>query len=142
MNVWLYIRAALLVFVAVATLFVPLGPQARPPIGWEALAIIFIFCPVALVFVLGLQVVNPLSAKEWRHPSWNANPFNFSEPLQFFHLGAYVCLVQGVVTIARVAVSPVQFYVESLVPLAMAAGIFVGLQLVMRVFSSKVVHGT
>ena len=140
MNTWLYVRIALVLTSGIGTLFAPVGPRAVPPIGWEALLAIFVFCPVALTLVLGLQVLNPRSAKNWRRPSWSINPFNFREPIQFFHLGAYVCLAQGVAIIIRLATSSVPFYVEALVPLVMACGVLVGLQVVMFVFRSKVVH--
>lgn len=140
MRVWLIVRWALIVASAIGTFFVPLAPQASPPIGWGALLAILAFCPVGLVLVLGLQVVNPRSAKLWLLPSWQLNPFNFRQPLQFFHLGAYVCLSQALVILARLVISPVPFYVEALVPLAMALGIFLGLQLVALVFRAKIEH--
>jgi hypothetical protein len=138
MRVWLIVRWALIVASAVGTFFVPLGPQASPPMGWGAVLAIFVFCPIGLVLVLGLQLINPRSAKAWFRPSWHLNPFNFRQPLQFFHLGAYVCLAQALVVLARLAVSQVSFYVEALVPLVMAAGILLGLQLVTLVFGAKI----
>jgi len=93
-----------------------------------------------MVFVLGLQVFNPRSAKEWFHPSWQINPFNFHQPLQFFHLGAYVCLASGLVVVARLAISQIPFYVEALVPVAMAVGVLLGIRLVALVFRAKIEH--
>lgn len=138
MRAWVIVRWALIAASAIGTFFVPLGPQARPPIGWGALLAIFAFCSVGLAFVLGLQAINPRSAKLWLRPSWQLNPFNFRQPLQFFHLGAYVCLAQALVVLARLAVSQVSFYVEALVPLAMAIGVLLGLQFVTLVFRAKI----
>lgn len=140
MHVWLIMRWVIVVASAVAAFFVPLGPQASPPMGWSALLAILAFCPVGLLLVLGLQVINPRSAKLWLRPSWQLNPFNFRQPLQFFHLAAYVCLGQALAVLARLAVSHVSFYVEALVPVAMAIGIFLGLQLVKLVFRAKIEH--
>ena len=42
-----------------------------------------------------MQVANPRSDAVWIRPSWNANPFDFGQPLQFFHVGAYHFLVAG-----------------------------------------------
>jgi hypothetical protein len=142
MNKWTYLRMALILFVGISSLFVPLGPQAAPPIEWGALLIIFVGSFVGIVLVLGFQVLNPRSVKTWHRPSWSLNPFSFREPLQFFHVGGYVCLAQGLVTIVRIAVSSVPFYVEALVPLVMAVAIFIGLQLVMVLFASKINHGS
>ena len=140
MRVWLIVRWVIIVTSAIGAFFVPLGPQATPPMGWGSLLAILVFCPVGLVFILGIQIINPRSAKIWLRPSWQLNPFNFQQPLQFFHLGVYVCLAQAFVVLARLAVSQVSFYVEALVPLAMAAGIFIGLQFVVFVFGAKIEH--
>jgi hypothetical protein len=74
----------------------------------------------------------------WFRPSWQLNPFNFRQPLQFFHLAAYTCISHGLVVLTRLAASQVSFYVETLVPLAIAVGILFGLQLAMSVFGKKV----
>ena len=66
------------------------------------------------------------------------NPFNVREPRQFFHVVACANFAQGSVTLARVAYSSTPFYIEALVPLVMALGILVGLQITMAVFRSKV----
>lgn len=138
MSTWSYIRVALILFVGASSFFGALEAAADPPIGWAGLLAILVFCPIAVVLVLGFQVINPWSAKVWRRPSWHLNPFNFREPLQFVHLAAYVCLTQGLVTLARVAGSSAPFFVEALVPLAMAGGFFAALHVGMLLFSSKV----
>jgi hypothetical protein len=140
MRIWLIVRWAIVLAVAAGEFFAPLHPLARPPIGWVALVAIFGGCSVGMVLVLGLQVANPLSAKLWLQPSWHLNPFNLRQPMQFFHLGAYVCLAQGLVLLLRLAVSQIPFYIEAFVPLVMAFGIFVGLKLVTLVFGAKVEH--
>jgi hypothetical protein len=140
MRVWLIVRLTLITASAVGTFLVPLGPQASPPMGWDALLAILVFCPIGLLFVLGLQVIKPRSAKLWLRPSWQLNPFNFRQPLQFFHLAAYACLAQALGILVRLAVSQVSFYVDSLVPLAMAIGILFGLQLITLVFRAKIEH--
>jgi hypothetical protein len=141
MNMWVSVRLALLLFSAISAFLVPLGPHAKPPIGWGSLLVIFLFCPIGLLAVLGFQVANPRSAVVWRRPSWSINPFNFREPLQFFHLAAYVCLIQGLVGLTRLTLSSTPFYVEVLVPLAMGAGAFIGLHGAMLLFRSKLAEG-
>jgi hypothetical protein len=135
---WLFVRIALVLLCGVASLFVPVGPQAEPPMGWGAVLVILFVCPVVLVVVLAVQSINPRSAAQWRRPSWMLNPFNFREPLQFFHFAAYVLLAQGLATLVKVAVSPIPFYAEALVPLAMGMGIGGGIQLALLVFRSRV----
>ena len=134
---WLYVRVGLLVFVVISSFLVPLQPHAVPRITWSSLAVIAVFCPLALLFLLWFQVVNPRSAKVWRPPSWCLNPFTFKEPLQFFHLAAYICLAQGAVTVGRLLFLQVPFYVEALVPLVMGIGVLIGVRLSMAIFRSK-----
>ena len=49
MSRWKLLRVSLVMFMAVSYLFVPLGPQAKPPIDWSALAVIFLFIPAVQV---------------------------------------------------------------------------------------------
>ncbi|NRA80453.1 MAG: hypothetical protein HRU18_19805 [Pseudoalteromonas sp.] len=101
MNKWKFLRIALITCVAVSSLFTSLEPKANPAINLSALGVIFVFTILALLFVVGMQVVNPLSAKVWHMPDWNHNPFSFKDPIQFFHLAAYIMLVQGAVVLFR-----------------------------------------
>lgn len=137
MNLWMIVRFAVVVASAVSACFSPLKPLAKPPIGWETLIVIFFFIAFGLVFVLGIQRVNPMSAKIWHRPSWNLNPFNFREPIQFFHMGAYASVAAGSVTLLRLLGSSGTFYPEAFVPLVMGVGVLAGIQLSMLVFSSK-----
>ena len=68
MSKWKLLRISFIVFIAVSSLFAPLEPQVKPPIGWPVLGAIFIFTPFGLFLVIGMQSVNPLSAKVWRKP--------------------------------------------------------------------------
>lgn len=138
MHIWLVVRCVLIAVSAVSTFFVALGPQAKPPIDWGSLLAIFAFFSVSIPILLGIQINSSRLTTLWLRPSWCLNPFNFRQPLQFFHLGAYVCLSQAFIVLVRLAVSEVSFYVEALVPLAMAAGVLLGLQLVMWVFGAKI----
>lgn len=59
-------------------------------------AICLISIPIMLLFVIGIQYINPLSDKYWSKPTHDANPFCFGNPLFFFHFGAYQMLAVGV----------------------------------------------
>ena len=137
MNKWKLLRVGLILFVAVSSFFVPIGPQVKPPIDWRVLGIIFLFIPIAILFVFGIQVINPMSAKVWRKPDWSLNPINFKDPVQFFHLGAYLMLAQGIVTLCRIPFSNVHFYPGVLIPTAMGVGTLIGIQMVMLAFRKK-----
>lgn len=106
------------------------------------LGVIFLFGIVGMLFVIGIQAINPASATTWRVPSWDINPFLIKEPLQFFHLGAFYFLAIGVgVLIRHVFVShtvaPNSFFLLSL-----ASGLLVGVWLCTRVFRRKMGYGT
>jgi len=137
MNKWVLLRLCLIFIVVIASFFAPLEPQAVPSIDYFALLVIFLFCPLGMLFVIGIQAINPESQKAWKKPAWNLNPLNVYDPVQFFHFGAYVVLVQGFVTILRIYAEKVPFYIEAYVPLVMGAGILFGIKLVMLVFRSK-----
>lgn len=95
MKLWMWFRIAAIAFVLIAGCFVPLGAQASPPLAWYVPLVIFAFFPIAMIILIGVQVVNPRSAKLWHHPSWISNPFNFRDPIQFFHFGAIITIAQG-----------------------------------------------
>lgn len=95
MSKWVYVRLALVLFVGINSFFVSPDTQASPRMSLVDVIAIFVISPFALVAVIGFQAFNPRSAKNWTRPSWNENPFSFSNPLQFFHLGAYVFLSEG-----------------------------------------------
>lgn len=137
MNKWKLLRFALISIVVVASFFTPLEPQAKPPIDYFALLVIFLFCPIGLLFVIGIQFINPQSQRVWNKPAWSLNPINFGDPVQFFHLGAYVMLAQGVVTIIRIVTIGIPIYIEAFIPLVMSGSILLGVKLVMLVFRSK-----
>ena len=137
MNAWLCVRLAVVVFGGVSACLAPLGPAAKPPIGWLATLIIFAFLSIVITFIFAIQAVNPWSSKTWSRPSWTANPFNFKQPFQFFHLAAYASLTQGTVPLARLLILRYPFYVEVLLPMVMGSGVLLGLQIAMLVFRSK-----
>ena len=137
MNIWMIVRLLIIAIAAIGSIYTPLGPQAKPPIEWNILRVFFIFCPVGLAFVIGIQYLNPKSDEIWHKPAWNENPFNFGSPLQFFHLAAYVFLVQGIVTLIRLLLSSVELYPEAFVTILIAIGIFAGLQFCSFLFRGK-----
>lgn len=139
---WRFIRVLLVLASGVAAALVSPHPAAAPEIGWLALFVIFIGGAMALVVVLSLQAVNRHSAPVWRRPAWELNPFNLREPLQFFHFAAYICLAQGVGSVLRFLASPAPFFVELLVPFAMAGAMFVGVWLTIALLKSKVARAT
>jgi len=137
MNIWIAVRTIIILAAVIGSLFTPLGPQAQPPIEWDILWVFAVFCPMGLLFIIGLQYLNPKSAPIWSRPSWRENPFNFRNPLQFFHLGAYVFVAQGIVTLLRVMASSVKIYPEVFVFIIIGLSTIVGLKLCVILFKGK-----
>lgn len=59
------------------------------------LFVVFGFGIIGMLFVVGVQRLNPRPAPTWRYPNWSVNPFSLREPLQFFHLGGFFLLAGG-----------------------------------------------
>ena len=137
LNVWVWFWLAAIILVFIAGCFVPLGPRANPPLAWYEPIVIFVFCPITMGVVFGVQRANPLSAKIWRRPAWTNNPFNFRDPVQFFHFGAIITIAQGILVLARVSLTSFPFYIEVLVPLAMGLGMWVGVRVAVALYLSK-----
>jgi hypothetical protein len=136
-NIWVRLRVAAIFLVAIGACFTPLESRFKPPLDWLTLLGIFIFIPIALVLVIGLQRLNPRSAKTWKHPSWSTNPFTLRDPIQFFYLAALLSITQGIVAVLRIFVVAVPLYPEAFVPLIMGIGTWFGVKMVVLLNPAK-----
>ena len=137
MNVWTIIRLALVVLAAVAPFFLPTESQPFQSITWQFLVVIVVALPLMLLFIVGIQAINPYSAPVWNRPSWSVNPFSTREPLQFFYFAAFVFVASGIGAVARLLALGVGSYVEALLPLVIGFGVLLGVALCMLVYRSK-----
>jgi hypothetical protein len=108
---------------------------------WQMLGVLFGFGIVGLLFVVGIQVLNPRSAPKWRYPSWSINPFLMAEPLQPFHLIGYGMLAQGVGTIINGAVRG-SLSADGVLFATFGAGVIAGVHVCALVYRHKMTHGT
>ena len=94
MKPWLIVR---LVLVTLGFVQGGLSPEvpAPPHMASSLLLVAFGFGVLGMLFVVGIQRINPRSAAQWRYPSWAINPFLFSEPLQFFHVASFFFISGG-----------------------------------------------
>lgn len=101
MKTWVIVRVILLILAFFQGVFS--SQVSAPPEGGTTtlLLSVFGFGVFGMLFVVGIQRINPRSAPIWRYPSWFINPFLLSEPLQFFHLGGYFFLVIGAGSVLR-----------------------------------------
>ena len=134
---WRWIRIALVGFMVFTAFTAPLTPQAAPPITWATLLLIAVFVLLGLIAIIGVQSKNPLSDRVWSRPSWSASPFNFGNPLQFFHLAGVAFSASGVVLSARQVLSGLGVHPESFIPLAMGVCVLASVRLSERIYQHK-----
>lgn len=137
MKNWTWVRVVLvLAGVFGAGTFLP-GPTS-PFAGGSLMLLVqlFLFGVIGMLFVVGIQAVNPRSDATWQRPAWNLNPFNLKQPLQLFHLAAFHFIAAG---IAAVVLAQVRRIVglEPFVPLAIGGGCLTGVWLCVLIFRRK-----
>jgi len=93
--------------------------------------------PLGLLFVISLQPLNRRTDRQWAIPAWAQNPFNIKQPLQFFHFAAFFFLATGFASVARLIITGPEYLYESLVPLAVGAGLLIGLYLSTVLYRSR-----
>jgi hypothetical protein len=66
-------------------------------------AMFYVFCglsiilsPFMMVWVIGIQIFNPMSDVRWDLPSPDGNPLRLGNPLNFGHFAAQLAVVSGV----------------------------------------------
>ncbi len=137
MNLWVAVRVGAMVLAAIVAWRVPLRAPFDPPLNWPALWIIFAFFPVVLPIIIGLQRFNPRSGKVWRRPSWKVNPLSFRDPILILHFAAILAITQGITVLSRLLLTARPIFIESLVPLAMGAGAWLGVRLTIVIYKAK-----
>ena len=138
-NAWFAVRVVLVLFGGLGGWATNEGEPSAEVYGpwWYSLALVPI-TGVMIVALLAVQAVNPWSAKVWQPPSWYANPFDFSQPLQFFHLAAWHFLAGGSVSILQAFVrTRPQLIPEALLVTAVGVGAWLGVRVSERVFKKR-----
>jgi hypothetical protein len=137
MKTWFIVRLALVAASFLQGAFIDLPLALSEDVSAQSLLFIFGFGILGMLFVVGFQRFNPRSAPTWRYPSWHINPFLLREPLQFFHLGAFImfAVVAGDALRSVILGQPLQL--SLLLPLVFGAGILVGVYACTFVFRSK-----
>jgi len=114
---------------------------AKSNVDWMACTILLVACPIALLALVGLQAVIPMSAPSWRQPSWSVNPFQVREPLQFFHLGSFFFMAGGLIGIATLPFRGLAAAPLAISLVSIGVGLWVGVQLCMMVYRKKMGPG-
>ena len=99
-------------------------PPSDVPVA--VLLVIFLLGIYGMLFGIGIQAANSSSSKVWRFPSWEINPFQIKEPLQFVHFVGHCFLALGVGVLLRHAFYHRYMGPDSFVFLAFASGLLIG----------------
>lgn len=129
MNHWAAIRVGIVGFAGISSALAPVAPSSGVAVGWEAVAVGFLFFPA--IVCIGLCVLLPFRGAKLKleSPAWSHNPFDFSRPEQFFHMAAYGMLATGTGSSVAEFRGAGQGFVHAFVALALGAGILIGLQI-------------
>ncbi len=107
----------------------PVSPAPLLNAGWEIVIIGFLFFPLIAIVGLFIMFIIPNLHNSIGKPSWSKNPFNFSAPEQFFHLGGYVMVFSGLGVIAARLQVNASIVPEHIAPITLGLGVLVGLSL-------------
>ena len=137
LNIWLVVRAAVLMLGTLgASSFVP-GPRSPFAGGSVTLLLMFFgFGVIAMMLVVGLQAINPRSASVWIKPDWHVNPFSLKQPLQFFHMMGFYFIVVGLTAIVLTQLRHLSG-LEPCLPIALGAGVLVGIRCCVSLYRRK-----
>jgi hypothetical protein len=138
---WVWVRIVVLAVSFLTMLFGPSGSTDVPSIDGYELVAILVLSALGLLFVIGLQAWNPRSALVWNIPSWQANPFQLSQPLQFFHLGGYFALSVGTGMILKTLIKEWTLQPGTFMWVVFGIGLLAGVQLCVMVFRRKIKTG-
>lgn len=136
-DVWRATRIAIVMTGALGSqAFVP-GPDSPFAGGSiQVLLVIFGFGVIAMLFVVGLQAFNSRSATLWIKPDWRTNPFSLKQPLQFFHMMGYYFIVSGITALAVTLLRHARG-LEPFIPIALGAGVLLGVKSCIQLFRWK-----
>jgi hypothetical protein len=100
---WFKIRIVLFAIGFLLAVFLPTDQidELRSSPQWILVALgvmsvlFVVITPLLILFVVGIQSINPLSDRSWDEPNHHANPFHFGNPLLFFHFAGYLGATVG-----------------------------------------------
>jgi hypothetical protein len=93
---WLAIRVGLLAVAFISSgAFIASVPDDFSHPSWSFLPKMMALVAGGMVFVLGLQKINPSSTATWDPPRWSSNPFRLADPLAFFDFSAWYLISMG-----------------------------------------------
>jgi hypothetical protein len=92
---------------------------------------------IGTLFIIGVQSINPMSAKQWKLPSHSSNPFNLYQPLYFIHFAGYSVVALSIGLLIGSPLHGLNTLLEGLIFLILGANIILALRLCHKVFINK-----
>lgn len=129
MNHWAAVRIAIVGFAGISSALAPADPSAEAAVRWEFAAVSFLFFPAIVCIGLCVLLSFRRAKLKWESPAWNHNPFNFSQPEQFFHMAGYGMLATGAGLAAAELWGDSGGFANAFAAAAFGAGILLGLQI-------------
>jgi len=127
MNHWFYIRVGLVVLSTLSALLEPIENIIN--IGWEFVAVALAMFPLIAIIGRACLFLIPKLKNSFNEPKWKNNPFDFSRPEEFFHLGGYVLIFSGAGTVSKIIASSQSVTPTHIATIALGIGILVGLRI-------------
>lgn len=136
-SLWMWLRIAVLLLGLLQSEFL-IGSmkgdfsKAAWPFAIEMICLV----SFGILFVLFIQSTNPRSAPRWYKPSWFHNPFNYKQPVQIFHMGAFYFLASGIGCFFLGISRPEVRWLWEL-PVSIGCGLWLGVRCSVAVFRDK-----
>lgn len=123
--VWRVFRVGVVGFSGLSAAFSPMQPYIQVDISWVGVVLSAMLIPLLFIFAALLVSVFRGKKLDVQKLEWSRNPFDFSHPEHFWHLGAFVMLVSGVVLLARSLFQHGQVFPGTAMPVAFSLGLLV-----------------
>ena len=135
---WLYVRLSLIVIGVISTFISPTpSTHTTESVTFIDLLMVFAFCVVGLQFVIGVQVINSRSDRKWLNSSWHQNPFNFRQPVHFFHFGGWFLFLSSLPSVISSIGESQNILLSSFMPMIFGIGLLSGVHVSTYVFKNK-----
>ena len=131
---WRFIRLALVAFSFISSLFVDPENMKMSQMTWLDVGIVMLSFPIIMLIGVSVLLVVKGRKFDWQPPAWYVNPFNFSHPEHFFHLGAFIMLASGFATLIRALMTSSNLDPGIMVQIAMGIGLWFGLRMLTAIY--------
>jgi len=144
-GTWFTIRIGLCAFGFFVAMLIPVEQfdELRSISNWmPAILCVFaiislILIPPMLLFVIGIQAINPFSDDKWTPPTHRSNPLRLGNPLLFFHFGAFFLGATGLGFLASSPWKGLMVAARGMFVVLGSIMMLVGIRLCMRAFKDK-----